>query len=105
MLSLYKLKEDVKTKWNIDVDVTLTTKVDKTIYGFVSIEHNIFVNANKFYTEESILGVIGHEIAHILSTGPEHDEGFTDKLFEVIEFFKSLYGVDVTSVLDKIEVK
>jgi Zn-dependent peptidase ImmA (M78 family) len=105
MLSFYNIKKDVLEKWSIAIDLTFTTKVDNTIYGFANGDNNIFVNANKFITEDKILGVIGHELAHLLSKSSSHDSNFDSCVYSVIDFFKEKYFVDISHSMDILEIK
>jgi len=107
MISFYQIKKDVYSKWKINVDLTFTTKVDGTVYGYAMSDNNIVINANKFTSEKKILAVIAHELAHVLSDvdSSNHGHVFDKTLYEIIGFMNDKYNIDITPELDFISMK
>lgn len=105
MLSLFKIKNDVKEQWGINIDIIITTKITGDVNGFAKLDNTIVINGNKFISDDKILSVIAHELSHILSGVSDHDKLFSKSLIEVIAFFKEKYNVDIAQDLDDVELK
>jgi len=107
MISFYQIKNDIHSQWKVSVDLTFTTKIDSSVYGYAMSDNNIVINANKFTSEKKILAVIAHELAHILSDvdSSNHGPAFDKVLYEVIRFLNDKYNTDITPELDFISMK
>lgn len=91
-----RLKDIAERVAGRPVDITITTMLDDTNkYGVVGIDKttgkvSILIDASA-KSEEAIISVLSHELAHIAAGTDEHGQEFCDKMREINDIFTKEY--------------
>ena len=76
------------------LDVSLTTSMSPDIVGVLVGDDingksaSIYVNGNKAKSEDQVIAVVCHEVAHKVTGSGKHDSGFDKELSEVHRKFE-----------------